>query len=100
MILDDIPVIADLQLLQQKRQQLIDKRLITANRKRFSYDYHQGDQVLKLNVNPDKLDARALGPYRIESVHTNGTVTIRLSPTVLERISIRRIKPYRLPQLV
>ena len=82
-------------LIQQNRQALIDERLVRANRKRFSYDYHIGDEVLKLVYKPAKLSPRALGPYRVETVHTNGTVTIRLSPTVIERISIRRIKPYR-----
>jgi hypothetical protein len=38
----DIPVIADLQLIQERRQQLINDRLIIANRKIFSYDYAVG----------------------------------------------------------
>ena len=70
--------------------------LIKANQKRFSYDYQIGQQVLKLAYKPHKLEPRALsGPHTIEQVHTNGTVTIRLSPYVVERISLRRIKPYR-----
>ena len=88
----DIPVIADLHLLRERRQQLINTRLIAANRKRFAYDYHIGDEVLKLRYKPSKLEARADGPYRVESVHTNGTVTIRLNATTIERISIRRVK--------
>ena len=91
----DIPVVADLNLIQQKRQALVDERLMQANRKRFSYDYHINDEVLKLEHRPSKLQPRAHGPYRILQVHANGTVTIRLSPTTIERISIRRIKPYR-----
>ena len=91
----DIPLITDLQLLQERRQQLIDQRLVVANRKRFSYDYNVGDEVLKLVYNPKKLDPKAEGPYPIERVHANGTVTIRLSPTTIERLSLRRVKPYR-----
>jgi hypothetical protein len=91
----DIPLIADLHLIQQRKQALIDERLVQANRKRFSHDYHIGDSVLKLSYKPDKMNPRASGPYRVETVHTNGTITIRLSPTVIERISIRRVKPYR-----
>ena len=91
----DIPLVADLELIRQRRQQLIDSRLIASNRQRFSYDYSIGEEVLKLAYKPGKLDPRATGPYTIEQVHTNGTVTIRLSPTVIERISLRRIKPYR-----
>ena len=91
----DLPLIADFQIIREKRQQLIDQRLVVANRKRFSYDYTIGDEILKLNSQPNKLEKRATGPYVIEQVHANGTVTIRLAPNVIERISLRRIKPYR-----
>ena len=91
----DIPMVADWTLIQQNRQQLIDARLIAANRKRFSHDYHIGDEVLKLEYKPDKLSPRAHGPYRVNTVHTNGTVTIQLTPHTIERISIRRIKPFK-----
>jgi transposase InsO family protein len=92
----DIPVIADWLTIQQNRQQLIDQRLIASNRKKFSYDYQVGEEILKLAYKPDKLSPRAHeGPYTIETVHTNGTVTIRINPHVIERINIRRIRPYR-----
>jgi transposase InsO family protein len=91
----DIPVVADWLLIQEHRLQLIDQRLITTNRGRFSHDYHVGDEVLKLQYKPGKLDARTKVPYRVHSVHTNGTVTIRLDPYTLERISIRRMKPFK-----
>ena len=88
-------MIADLQLIQQHRQQLIDTRLIEANRKRFSYDYAIGDEVLKLIYKPTKGEPRAEGPYRVETVHANGTLTIRTAPHTIERISLRRVRPYR-----
>jgi hypothetical protein len=44
----DIPLIADLQLIREQRQHLIDNRLIAANPRGFSYDYAVGDEVLKL----------------------------------------------------
>ena len=91
----DIPLLADWELIRQKRQQLIDQRLIAANRKHFVYNYQIGDEVLKPVYKPKKLDPRATGPYRIEQVHTNGTLTIRLNAHTIERISIRRVKPYR-----
>ena len=91
----DIPLIADLETIRERRQQLINDRLIVANRKRFSYDYSIGDEVLKLSYKPDKLAPRATGPFRIEQVHANGTLTIRIAPAVIERISMRRVKPYR-----
>jgi hypothetical protein len=44
---------------------------------------------------PTKLGERTEGPYTINIVHVNGTVTIELSPGVTERINVRRIIPYR-----
>jgi hypothetical protein len=41
----DIPLIADLQSVQTRWQQLINDRLILANRKRYSYDYTIGEEV-------------------------------------------------------
>ena len=90
----DLPVVADWINIQEHRQQLIDKRRITANRKRFAYDYRVGDEVLKITYNPKKLENRAFGPFKIETVHTNGTITIRRGPHILERITIRNVKPY------
>jgi hypothetical protein len=91
----DIPLIADLHLLQQKRQALVDERVFQANRVRISHDYQPQDEVLILAYKPDKLAPRATGPFVIERVHANGTVTIRRSPHVTERINIRRLRPYR-----
>ena len=91
----DLPMQADLQLIQQRRQQLIDKELIKSNRRRFAYDYQPGDEVLKLRYKPTKLEPRADGPYQVLRVHSNGTLTIRITPNVIERISLRRVKPYR-----
>jgi hypothetical protein len=91
----DIPVIADLQLLKDKRQRIIEKNLLVANKARVSHDYQPGEQVLKLVYKPNKLEPRSVGPYTIERVHTNGNVTIRTHPNMTERINVRRIKPYQ-----
>ena len=91
----NLPLVTDLQQLQKRRQEIIDKTLLSANTKRFSYDYAVGDEVLRLVYRPDKLEPRAVGPYTITQVHTNGTLSIELSPGVVERINIRRVKPYR-----
>jgi transposase InsO family protein len=91
----NVPLITDLQQLQKRRQELIDRRLLAANARRYAYDYQQGDQVLKLMYQPDKLAPRAIGPYPVTRVHTNGTLSIELSPGVIERINIRRVKPYK-----
>jgi hypothetical protein len=92
----DIPVIADWLTIQQNRQQLIDQQLIGANRKKVSHDYQVGAEILKLAYKPDKLSPRAhAGPYPIETIHANGTVTIRINPNTLERINLQRIRPYK-----
>ena len=52
--------------------------------------------MLKLVYQPNKLQPCAEEPYTIDKVHTNGTVTIRLNLHIIERISIWRIKPYRI----
>ncbi|MEM7375831.1 MAG: hypothetical protein AAF587_44995, partial [Bacteroidota bacterium] len=95
-MLMDIPLIADLISLQRNRQALIDKNLLQANAKRVAHDFAVGEPVLKkmhLGLS-DKLAPAFSGPYPILRVHTNGTVTLRLSPLQTERINIRRIKPY------
>jgi transposase InsO family protein len=85
----DIPIIADLELLRQRRQAAIDTNLIRANRRRISHDYQVGDMVLILAYKPDKLQPRvAAGPFPITIVHSNGTVTIQRSPLVSDRINI------------
>jgi transposase InsO family protein len=89
----DIPLVADWLFIQENRQQLIDQRLIAANRKRFSYDYKVGEKVWKKIYEPHKLQSRFEGPYEITQVHSNGTLTIRLNATTIERISLRRVKP-------
>ena len=91
----NIPVYADFIALQKQRQSAVDNRLLKANAMRVSHDYQPGQLVLRKIPNPDKLDQQFQGPYRITKVHTNGNVTVRLKPNVVERINIRWIKPYK-----
>ena len=91
----NIPIIVDLLRLQEGRQMRINKNLRRQNAKRKEYDYRIGGQVLIKKFNPKKLDQRAKGPYTITQVFTNGSVEIRRSPTVYERINIRRLIPFR-----
>jgi hypothetical protein len=48
-----------------------------------------------LVYHPDKLESRTVGPYTITHVYTNGTLSIEVSPGVIERINVRRVRPYR-----
>ena len=89
----NIPCHADLLLLQEKRQQKIDMRLIRANAKRKFVDYQPGMQAHSLTGRKSKLNEVYKGPYEIVYTHTNGTVAIRLSADATDRVNIRRLKP-------
>jgi hypothetical protein len=89
----NVPLIAELITLRDRRQQLIDYNLQRANAKRRFHDYQVGDLVSDLAIRPSKLDPRASNRFRIVQVHTNGTVVIERRPGVLERINIRRLRP-------
>jgi hypothetical protein len=85
----NIPFVADLTLIRDNRQRLIDE----CNACYHSYDYQPVQEVLKLVYKPDKLEPQAQGPYDIIAVHTNGTLTIQLNAHTTECISIRNVKP-------
>lgn len=91
----DVPYVADLLLLREKRQALIDYNVRRENNKRRNYDYQIGQWVLELIKTKDggKLAPKARGPYQIAQVHTNGTLTIRRGPA-LDRVNIRNLRPF------
>ena len=91
---------ADWQLLNKKREHLVNENLRRANLKRRRFDYKVNQQILKKLHQPTKLGEWYEGPYNIEQVHVNGNVTIQLCPGVTERLNIRRIIPYCLFALV
>ena len=93
----EVPYVANHLLLRERRQRLIDYNVVRENRKRYKHDYQVNDEVLEIvpKEHRARLAATCKGPYRINRVHTNGTITIERSPEVLERVSIRNFKPYR-----
>ena len=90
-----IPILADYNLIREKRQAIIDDNNRKQNLQRLTKDYQVGDQVLVHVFNPRKDEARGIGPYEIVQVHVNGTVSIQRAPQVIERINVCGIKPYR-----
>ena len=90
----NIPILANYEMIRQRRQAKIDYNADRENSKRRFRDYAVGDEVMILVDRPGKLDERAHGPYVVQQTHTNGTVTILRTAGVYERINIRRIKPY------
>eukprot|EP00957_Ditylum_brightwellii_P078601 5975973-Ditylum_brightwellii.AAC.1 len=94
-MLIDLPIIADLLMIQQKRQVLIDENSRRQNLKRRDWNYAVGEEVLMKVIEPTKLQPRYHGPYIINRVYANGTVSVRRGPLVDERINICRIVPFR-----
>jgi hypothetical protein len=58
-------------------------------------DYQPGDDILILTDNPTTLQDCRIGPFRNLQVHANGINTIQRTPFIVERINIRRVKPFR-----
>ena len=91
----DVPLIADLVAIRNNRQQLINNNLIRHNRKRYDYHYRLGDRIMVRVYDPDKMQEKLHGPYRIVEIRTNGTVRIQRTSNVLETFNIRKIVPYK-----
>ena len=89
-----IPLLVNYNQLRDRRQHVIDDNNRRANQRRRFLDYQPGQEVLVLAYHPDKTEPRATGPFKIASVHVNGTVTIQRNANVVERINVRRIRPY------
>ncbi len=87
-------LIADWQAIACTCEHHVNVNLRHANRKQRQYDYAPGQQVLKKVHDPTKLGVRMEGPYTIEWVHVNGTLTIFLCEGITERINICRVLPY------
>ena len=97
----NIPFIADWEAVREKRKLLINQNLRRSNQKRRCFDYQPGDQVLVWRPGIlRKLNKPFDGPFPIVKSHVNGNnVTIRRSTHVTERLNIRRIKPYKQPNV-
>jgi hypothetical protein len=95
-MLFDILFIADWKKIGEHRQWLTD--LITAheNEGRIDYDYKVGQKVLvRNNCILCKVESRYLkGPWKITSVHTNGTIMVQCG-NKSERMNIWRVKLFK-----
>ena len=94
-MLMQVPLIADLDAIRGRRQQLIDNNLLRTNNKRVDYNYAvDGKAYVKVHE-PNKLQEVLHGPYRITRIYTNGTVEIQLNPDTFDRVNIRKLVPYK-----
>ena len=91
----NIPVVADWEMLRQRRQAVMDCDNARENRRRHTKDYVAGDEVLIIKKDGSKLSDKGIGPFTVHNDWQNGTVSIIRRPGVYERINVRRIKPYR-----
>ena len=91
----NVPLIADMDDIRGRRQQLIDENLIRLNKKRADHNYSVNDRILLRVADPVKMEDRFTGPYRIARVFVNGTIDLELEPTTVIRFSIRKVVPYR-----
>ena len=66
---------------------------VSENKSRISHDYNINDLVYIRKSAVEQKLSPLQGPFPIVQVHTNGTVTIRRSTAVCERINIRRLHP-------
>jgi hypothetical protein len=98
----DIPVIADLVAIRERRQLLIDKNLRRHNRRRYEHHYRVGDYVQVRAYNPKKGEDRLHGPYKIQETRTNGTVVVIRDKegNVAETYNIRKLEPYKGPPII
>ena len=68
--------------------------LFHENSCRRHFDWQPGMKVLVSELDRNKLQAKASGPYEIDKVHTNGTVTLKQGNLRI-KMNIRRLKLYR-----
>ena len=88
---------ANWKYINARRQAMIRKNNQSENAKRIAHQYKAGDKVLCANDGLRQAKfGRELwaGPYRIRAVNNNGTVTLKMG-SVLDKVNIRRIKPYK-----
>jgi Integrase zinc binding domain len=79
--------------LATRRQTQIHHKNVSENKSRISHYYNINDLVYIRKSAVEKKLSPLQGPFPIVKVHTSGTVTIRRSTAVCERINIRRLHP-------
>ena len=79
--------------LKSKRRAQINNNNVRENKSRILHNYNIGDLVYIRKTNLEQKLNPLQGPFAINKVHSNGTVTIRRSPSIYERINIRRLHP-------
>ena len=85
---------ADWALIAQQKQNSINESNKKENKKRIPHEYKVGDQVLLTKPGIlRKMSTPYSGPYEVQQVFPNGTLTI-MREAVIQRVNIRRVIPY------
>ena len=63
------------------------------NKNRLLHVYKKGDLVFLIDNDVKRKLKCHIGPFKVMTVHSNGTVTIQRSARVKERVNIRRLHP-------
>ena len=91
----DVPIVSNLIVIQNRRQQLIDSNPMRHNYKRYDYHYRIRDLIMVKVYDPTKMQEKLHGPYHIIIIRTNGIVQIQRAPKFLETFNIRKLVPYK-----
>jgi hypothetical protein len=90
-----ISISADWNMIKQRKQSEINRNNRRENRDRVDHTYKVGDKILLTKPGIQrKLHSPREGPYEITAVYDNGTIAIRTSKAVTERVNIRRVTPF------
>ena len=85
---------ADWALIEKQKQQSINNSNKRENKNRIKHEYKVGDKVLMKKPGIlRKMSTPYSGPYEVQQVFTNGTLSIRRG-AIIQRVNIRRIIPY------
>ena len=89
-----IKYITNLECLCQVQQKQINCDNAHENKNCIKHTYKEGDKVLvdKSQMTP-KLDALCVGPYLVNKVWSNGTITLK-KDNISKRMNMRYIMPY------
>ena len=90
----NIKHVANWKAIKDRKTKMIQKNNKKENSKRIPHLYRVGEEVLLERNQPNKLEQPYEGPYKIEQVNTNGTVSLKMG-AVTDTVNIRRIVPYR-----
>ena len=83
---------ANWKFITEWKQRVINENNKRENAKHIPHTYKPGDLVL-IHLHGHKYEHTKQGPYKIQEVYTNGTITIKKG-AVYEHINIWRLHPY------